>query len=95
MKIRKNLKRFRYYFSKSQADDRLSAFSKAELRFLSLFDVPARVGNSDAVSYKISRISKCFHRSKQELKKYFLNNKDAKNFFKTTGAYTENTDWIF
>ncbi len=37
-------------------------------------------GNSDAASGKISRIMKCFHISKQDLKKYFLNNKDAKKF---------------
>jgi hypothetical protein len=31
---------FRYYFSKSQADYWLSAFSKAKLRFAILFEVP-------------------------------------------------------
>jgi hypothetical protein len=37
---------------------------------------------SDAASGKISRISKGFHRSKQGLKKIFLNNKDAKKILK-------------
>jgi hypothetical protein len=32
------------------------------------------LGNSDAASGKITRIRKCFHRSMQELKKYFLEN---------------------
>ncbi len=35
-----NRERYPYYFSKSQADDCLSAFSKAELRFPILFEVP-------------------------------------------------------
>ncbi len=50
----------------------------------------ARVGNYDAASCKISRISKCFHRSKQELKKYFSWQFRCKKF-KTIGAYTEST----
>jgi hypothetical protein len=51
------------------------------------------VGNSDAASGKISRISKCFHRSKQDLKSIVLNNKDAKKL-KTISACTESTDLI-
>jgi hypothetical protein len=47
-----------------------------------------------AASGKISRISKCFHRSMQELKNYLLYNIDAKDF-KTIGASTESTDLIF
>jgi hypothetical protein len=38
MENSKNFEAFRYYFSKSQADDWLSAFSKAELRFPILFE---------------------------------------------------------
>jgi hypothetical protein len=51
-------------------------------------------GNSDAASGKISRISKQFQRSKQELKRPFQDIEDAKKF-KTIGAYTESTDLIF
>ncbi len=62
---------FPYYFSKLHTYDWLSDFSKAELRFPILFEVPPEF-KSDAASCKISRISKCFQRSKQELKKYFF-----------------------
>ncbi len=53
---------------------RLSAFSKAELRVTNPFELPPVRGggggvNYDAASGKISIISKCFQRSKQELKK--------------------------
>ncbi len=41
--------------------------------------------NSDAAFSKISRISKCFHRSKQNLKNNFLYNHAAKNL-KTIGG---------
>jgi hypothetical protein len=68
LKIPKFLNLASVLLQKSQADDWLSAFSKAELRFPIFFEVPPGVGNSDATSCKISRISKCFHRSKQELK---------------------------
>jgi hypothetical protein len=39
------------------------------------YRLPTSAGNSDVAS---GRISKCFHRSKQELKIISLNNKDAK-----------------
>ncbi len=48
-------------------------------------------GDSDAASGKISIISKCFHRSKQEL---FETLKMQKNI-KSIGPYTESTDFIF
>jgi hypothetical protein len=50
--------------------------------------------NSDAASCKIFIISKCFHRSKQELISTFRYIEDAKKL-KTIGAYTESTDLIF
>jgi hypothetical protein len=73
----------RYYFSKYQADNKLSAFPKDELRLTILFELPpvlfgAGGGDSDAASGKISRIIKCFHRSKQDLKKYFSEQKRRK-----------------
>jgi hypothetical protein len=49
--------------------------------------------NSDAASCKIFIISKCFHRSKQELKKYFSIHLRCKKL-KTIGAYTESSDLI-
>jgi len=51
--------------------------------------------NSDAASCKIFIISKCFHRSKQELKKYSSIHWRCQKFKKTIGAYTESTDLIF
>jgi hypothetical protein len=49
-------------------------------------------GNSDAASYKISRI--CVYRSKHELKKVTFSTNKMQNFFKTIGAFTESTDLI-
>ncbi len=51
-------------------------------------------GNSDAASGKISIISKCFHRSKPELKVLVEILKMQKNL-KTIGAFTESTYLIF
>ncbi len=53
------------------------------------------VSDSDAASGKISRISKSFQRSKQELKKYFSRHWRCKKNSKTIGAYTESTALIF
>ncbi len=52
-------------------------------------------GGSDAASVKIFIISKCFHRSKQELKKYFSRHWRCKKNLKTFGANTESPDLIF
>jgi hypothetical protein len=41
------------------------------------------------------QFSKCFHRSKQEHKKYFSRHWRCQKIFKTIGAYTESTDKIF
>ncbi len=74
------------------------AFSKAELRLKIPLGCRQSLwgeGDSDAASGKISIISKCFHRIKQE--KYLLLEtlKMQKNL-KTIGAYpTESTDLIF
>jgi hypothetical protein len=51
--------------------------------------------HSDAASGKISRISKCFQRSNQDLKKYFSKQYRCNKNFKTIGDYTHSTDLIF
>ncbi len=47
-------------------------------------------GDSDAASGKISIICKCLHRIKQDLKKYFLNNKDVKIVLNHRRLYRKN-----
>jgi hypothetical protein len=61
---------FRYYFSKSQADYWLSAFSKAKLRLAILFEVPLEL--EIFMLLPVKSPNKSFYISKQELKKYFF-----------------------
>jgi hypothetical protein len=90
--------RFPVHVVPPQVDDWLSAFSKAELRLTIPLSCTSLVGggggDSDAASGKISIISKCFHRSKQELKKYFSRLWKWKKIYKTSAPIQKVLIWF-
>ncbi len=86
---------FRYYFL-YQVDDRLLAFSKAELKLTIPFELPPvslGVGGG-GILMRLPSGSKCFHRSKQKFKKYFLRHWSCIKNLKTISAYTESTGFL-
>jgi hypothetical protein len=76
----KNSKTFEAGFSitfhnhNSQADDWLSAFSKAELKFPVLFNVPPELENLMWLPVKSPELASVFIEASKNLKSLFLNN---------------------
>ncbi len=60
-----------YYFSKSQADDWLSAFSMAELRFPNLYEVPAELEIMMRLPVKYPAFVSVFIEARRNLKSFF------------------------
>ncbi len=96
-----------YYFSKSQTVIGWWHFQMLIVVPSSLWDAISIVvktieritmtyitGNSDAASSKIYRISTCFHRSKQEFKKYFSWQLRSKQIWKPSAHIQKVLMWI-
>ncbi len=78
----------------------MSATSEAELRLPVPFEKPVSLGGGGGeilmrLPGKMSRISKNFHRSKQEVLKVLFEKLKMQKNLKNIGPYTESTDFIF